>query len=41
MKNVIEGIGMGKVTDILFAWRAAKGSSIELQKALQIKLLLI
>lgn len=34
MKNVIEGVGMGKVTDILFAWRAAKAMEIELPDGL-------
>ena len=34
MKNVIEGIGLGKITDVLFAWRAAKSMEIELPDGL-------
>ena len=34
MKNVIEGVGLGKITDVLFAWRAAKSMEIELPDGL-------
>ena len=30
LKNVVEGIGLGKLTDLLFAWRAAKNMELQL-----------